>query len=98
MSVTLRKRKNADGAISLRLDIYRNGKRTIETLKHLQLANPTTTAIRDTNKELLAQAKVIAVAKAMELESNNYNKNIRVTTWICLCGGRYSYHIKSFIS
>jgi integrase len=88
MSVTLRKRKNADSTISLRLDIYRNGKRTIETLKHLQLANPTTTAIRDTNKELLAQAKMIAVARAMELESNNYNvannlnKNIRVTTWM----------------
>ncbi|MFM7709499.1 MAG: hypothetical protein ACKO5C_01150 [Ferruginibacter sp.] len=37
MSVNLRKRKNADGTVSLRLDIYKNGKQTIETLKHLQL-------------------------------------------------------------
>jgi integrase len=88
MSVTLRKRKNADGTISLRLDIYHNGKRVIETLKNLQLSNPTTATIRDTNKELLAQAKAIAVARAVELESNNYNvtnnlnKKIRVTTWM----------------
>jgi integrase/recombinase XerD len=40
MSVVLRKRKNADGTTSLRLDIYRNGQRTIEILKHLQLAKP----------------------------------------------------------
>lgn len=88
MSVTLRKRKNADGSISLRLDIYHDNKRVIETLKHLQLFNPTTTAIRENNKELLAQAKAIALARAVELESNGYNiannlnKKIRVTTWM----------------
>ena len=33
MSVKLRKRKNGDGTISLRLDIYKYGRRNIETLK-----------------------------------------------------------------
>lgn len=73
MPVTLRKRKNADGTISLRLDIYHEGKRTIETLKHLQLSNPTTTSVRERNKELLAQAEAIRLARAIELESVNYD-------------------------
>ena len=33
MSVKLRKRKNGDGTTSLRLDIYKDGRRNIETLK-----------------------------------------------------------------
>lgn len=88
MSVILRKRRNSNGSISLRLDIYHNGKRTIETLKDLQLSNPTTTMIRERNKELLAQAEIIRLAKAMELEANNYNvtnnfaKKIKVVTWM----------------
>ena len=88
MPVILRKRKNANGTTSLRLDIYHNGKRVIETLKHLQLSNPTTVAIRENNKELLAQAKAIAIARTVELESNgynvttNFNKKIKVVTWM----------------
>lgn len=37
MSVKLRKRKNANGTVSLRLDIFHDGKRWAETLKELQL-------------------------------------------------------------
>ena len=40
MSVVLRKRKNADGSTTLRLDIYKDGQRTVETLKHLKLSKP----------------------------------------------------------
>jgi hypothetical protein len=40
MSVILRKRKNADGTTTLRLDIYHDGKRSVETLKYLKLAKP----------------------------------------------------------
>lgn len=51
MSVLLRKRKNADGSISLRLDIYKNGERSIETLKHLKLKKVFNVVDRDTNKQ-----------------------------------------------
>ena len=73
MSVVLRKRKNADGTTSLRLDIYKNGQRSIETLKHLKLAKPSSLIDRETNKKLLQQAETIVVARAAELEANNYN-------------------------
>ena len=53
MSVILRKRKNADGTTSLRLDIFHNGQRTIETLKHLKLAKQSNVLDRENNKELL---------------------------------------------
>jgi integrase/recombinase XerD len=88
MSVKLRKRKNADGTTSLRLDIYKNGKRIIETLKHLQLAKPSNVADREHNKEKLKQAEAIAVTRAAELEANNYNmeldtgKNTVITVWM----------------
>ncbi len=88
MPITLRKRKNANGTISLRLDIYHEGKRTIETLKHLQLSNPTTTSVRERNKELLVQAEAIRLARAIELESSNYDvtsnagKKIDVVKWM----------------
>lgn len=73
MSVILRKRKNSDGTTSLRLDIYHNGRRIIETLKHLQLAKPSNILDRENNKELLRQAEQIKVARAAELEASNYN-------------------------
>lgn len=73
MSVTLRKRKNGDGTTSLRLDIYQNGQRTIETLKHLKLAKPSNLLDREQNKKRMQQAEEIAVARAAELEANNYN-------------------------
>lgn len=88
MPVTLRKRKNADGSISLRLDIYHDGKRVIETLNHLKLANPTTTDKRENNKELLRQAEAIRASRAAELEANDYKiirdigKKIKVTAWM----------------
>lgn len=88
MSVTLRKRKNGDGTTSFRLDIYQNGQRTIETLKHLKLAKPSNLLDREQNKKRMQQAEEIAVARAAELEANNYNmvtdagKRTIITTWM----------------
>lgn len=72
MSVTLRRRKNADGSESLRLDIYHAGKRTIETLKNLKLVKVSNPADREKNKGILKQAEVIRTARAGELEANSY--------------------------
>jgi len=65
MSVTLRKRKNADGTTSLRLDIFHNGQRTIETLKHLKLAKPSNVNDREDNKELLKKAEAVRLARTV---------------------------------
>lgn len=73
MSVKLRKRKNANGTTSLMLDIYSDGERKYEFLKHLQLSSGTTIADREANKERLREAEKIAVTRAAELEANNYN-------------------------
>jgi integrase/recombinase XerD len=59
MSVMLRKRKNADGATSLGLDIYNNGKRTIETLKHLRLARVSNLKDRESNKNYYKKLKLL---------------------------------------
>lgn len=88
MSVILRKRKNADGTTTLRLDIYKNGMRTIETLKELKLAKPSNLADRESNKKLLQQAEAIRVTRAADLEANDYNmvtdtgKKTVVTAWL----------------
>lgn len=88
MSVKLRKRKNSDGTVSLRLDIFHNGQRKIETLKNLQLSKATTIADREANKERLRQAESIAINRAAELEANNYSmvsdagKKTIITTWM----------------
>ena len=93
MSVTLRKRKNANGTTSLRLDIYRftpdgRGEHKIETLKNLQLCKVSNAADREQNKELLQQAEIIRLARTVELEGNNYNmdseagKNTVITVWM----------------
>ena len=88
MSVFLRKRKNADGTTSLRLDIYRNGQRTIETLKHLKLSKVSNLTDREENRKLLQQAEAIKVMRAAELEANNYNmvtdagKKTIITAWM----------------
>jgi integrase/recombinase XerD len=88
MSVVLRKRKNADGTVSLRLDIYRNGIRTIETLKNLKLAKPSNLGDREDNKMLLQQAEAIKAERAAELEASNYNmvtdagKKTVITAWM----------------
>jgi integrase/recombinase XerD len=73
MSVTIRKRKNADGSTSLRLDIFRNGQRTIETLKSLKLSKVSNISDREENKKLMQQAEAIRVMRAAELEANNYS-------------------------
>lgn len=73
MSVVLRKRKNADGTTSLRLDIYNNGQRTVETLKHLKLAKPSNLIDREQNIQRMRQAEQIAVARAAELSAKDYN-------------------------
>lgn len=88
MSVILRKRKNADGSTTLRLDIYHNGQRTVETLKHLKLAKPSNLLDREQNKRRMQQADEIAVTRAAELEANNYNmvadagKKTIITVWM----------------
>lgn len=88
MSVTLRKRKNANGTTSLRLDIFHNGVRKIETLKHLQLSKPTTLLDREHNKKKLQQAEEIAITRAAQLQADNYNmvadsgKKTIVTAWM----------------
>lgn len=88
MPITLRKRKNADGSISLRLDIYYNGKRVIETLNHLKLEKPTTSEKRESNKDLLRQAELIRANRAAELAANDYKiirdigKKTKVTVWM----------------
>lgn len=73
MSVVLRKRKNADGSTTLRLDIYHNGQRTVETLKHLRLAKPSNMLDREQNKKRMQQAEEISITRAAELEANNYS-------------------------
>jgi site-specific recombinase XerD len=88
MSVTLRKRKNKDGTTTLRLDIYHNSQRYFETLKNLKLEKPTTPLARENNKELLRQAEAIRVARAAELDANNYSlvsdagKKTILITWM----------------
>lgn len=88
MSVILRKRKNSDGTTSLRLDIFHNGQRTIETLKNLKLSKVSNIQDREENKRLLQQAEAIKVARAAELEANNYNlitdagKKTIITVWM----------------
>lgn len=73
MSVKLRKRKNQDGTVTLRLDIYNNRQRYFETLKNLKLEKVNNAAARERNKELLQQAESIRVARAAELDANNYS-------------------------
>lgn len=70
MSVTLRKRKNKDGTTSIVLDIYHNGKRYYEFLKHLQLHKGTDAPTKISNREKLHEAKKIATNKAIELQAN----------------------------
>lgn len=96
MSVTLRKRRNADGSTTLRLDIYRNGQRSIETLKNLKLAKSSNVKDREDNKTLLQQADAIRVARAAELEANNYSlvsdagKKTLITVWMQAYVDNYS--------
>ena len=74
MSVTLRKRPNKDGTTSLRLDIYKDGKRYPPvTLEHLKLSKGNTIIERERNKEKIRLAEEICHQRRIELEANNYN-------------------------
>jgi integrase/recombinase XerD len=73
MSVKLRKRKNGDGTTSLYLDIYHNGERKYEFLKHLKLTKASTPTDRLQNKENLQLAEKITIKKAQELSANDYD-------------------------
>lgn len=81
--VTLRKRKNKDGSTSLRLDIYYDGIRRIETLK-LKLIVPRTAQDREYNRITLRDAQSIALQRAREIESGHYNlsSNPVVADWM----------------
>ena len=88
MSITLRQRKNADGTTSFRLDIFYNGKRTIETLKNVKLTPGLTAAEKALNKQNLALAEKVAAARKVELESSTYciatdaGKKVLVVPWM----------------
>ncbi len=90
MSVTLRKRKNADGTTTLMLDIYDpfTRKRTYERLSHLQLAKPSNLLDRESNKALLQTAEAIRLARTVDLENDNYDiesdagKKTVITEWM----------------
>lgn len=73
MSVTLRKKINPNGSTSLYLDIYHNGNRYKEYLKGMKLVKPANPIDRKTNSEILNTAKEIAVKRASEIVSNDYN-------------------------
>lgn len=73
MSVTLRKKQNADGTTSLYLDIYHNKKRYYEFLHNLKLDKASTPVARQRNKERTESAQSIANKRAVELDSNDYN-------------------------
>ena len=74
MSVKLRKRKNADNTTSLILDIYHNGKRSYEFLKHLKLkTKPASPIDRQQNKENLELAESIRNKRAQELVTSGYD-------------------------
>lgn len=86
MSVTLRKRKNKDGTVSLVLDIYVNGKRSYEFLKELKLKKPTTTQDRQDNKYNLEIAKTYAAKRSQQIAEGVYEvssqKIVTVFTWM----------------
>jgi hypothetical protein len=71
--IILRKRKNSDGTSSLFLDIWHNGKRKYEFLKHLKLSNRSNPADRQTDKENTELAKKIAIKKAQEYSANDFD-------------------------
>jgi integrase/recombinase XerD len=73
MSVKLRKRKNNDGTTTLLLDIYHNGERRYEFLKHLKLCKAANPLDRLNNKSNIEQAEKIAVQRAHELQADDYN-------------------------
>ena len=73
MSVTLRRKPNRDGSISLYLDVYHNKKRHKEYLSDCKLCKPTNAVDRKHNKETLELAENIAIKRAQELVSQGYD-------------------------
>ena len=69
MPVHLRKRKNADGTTSLRLDIWHEGRRWFEPLHHLKLQRERNLIDREHNKTLMAQAKAERAERAISIQS-----------------------------
>jgi integrase len=88
MSVKIRKRKNKDGTVSLRLDIIHNGERWYEPLDGLKLSKGNTLVEREQNKKNLKLAEAIRHTKAVELSAADYNiitsthKHIEVVRWM----------------
>ncbi|HXB42376.1 MAG TPA: site-specific integrase [Bacteroidia bacterium] len=72
MSVKLRKRKNSDNSTSLVLDIYHDGQRTYEFLKHLKLSKANNPIDRQRNKECLKLAEQIRNKREQQLQSEDY--------------------------
>jgi integrase len=73
MGVTIRKKKLKDGSFALRLDIYHNGVRKVESLKNLRLVVPKSPHDRQQNKIVMQTARSIALKMAEQLEARNYN-------------------------
>lgn len=75
MSVKLRKKENKDGSVSLYLDIYHNGFRKYEFLKHLKQHKPgkCNPAEREANREKWELAKKIEIKMAQELSADEYS-------------------------
>lgn len=86
MSVTLRKRKNQDGTVSLVLDIYVNGKRSYEFLKELKLKKPVTPQDRQDNKYNLDVAKTYAAKRSQQIAQGVYEvspqKIVTIFAWM----------------
>lgn len=88
MGVTLRKRKNSDGSTTLRLDIYHQGQRWVETLNNLKLCKPITPLDREENKNKVRLAEAIAIKKANDIingdfeMNDNKSKSTYVLDWI----------------
>lgn len=82
MSVQLRKRKNENGSTTLYLDIYDNGKRKYEFLKHLRLTKAGTPLDTEKNKARLETAKQIQLERARQLEAKGYGVDAKLSNKI----------------
>jgi site-specific recombinase XerD len=69
MPVHLRKRKNADGTTSLRLDIWHEGRRWFDPLHHLKLQRERNLIDREHNKSLMSQAQAERMERAVSLQA-----------------------------
>jgi integrase/recombinase XerD len=87
MTVTLRKRENKDSTTTLYLDIYHNGKRRFEFLKHCKQIKPTNPSDRVANKQKLQLANQIRDKRSIELQANeegivaNHNNKVELKAY-----------------